>query len=534
MRTSIVKLATILSFLFALPLFGQAPPCRPGNLGAVLGTSCSVGPVIFNFDTTFSGVFDTSTTFQLIDPTSIGFVPVANGDQSGFTLILNYTDATSPAGFSAHSVVFSYSPQAAPGTELRSQSVAMDAAISGTVPGSRFVSVDDERSYPNSPFVLDAFATLNPDGPPEFNRLSDHHFLEVPAFAGTVTPGLATTSMGSEAQNGSSASLTSVSFIYTSGPVLPIPAAAQLTFKIIDLPNVPGTFVGNITNSGRTVGSVTDAAGSFHGYVAEADGVTFKTFDFPGARGTFPAALNDHGDIVGTYRDASARDHGFLLSNGVFSTIDVPNSRRTETIGLNDKGQIVGEYQSQDRGFHGFLFDKGIFTTIDHGPGTGLFASTGAFGINNASEIVGFFFDPDTFRAFSQKGQSFAAADVPGQGDTINENVNNSGDTVGIFNDINLVNHGYLLSKGAFLTVDVPGSVVSFPLGINAAGTIVGQFTGADGLTHSYLATPGANGVNGQRATAVQNAAPIDDCNSEEWRTRHAQRHNLTACRVGK
>jgi uncharacterized membrane protein len=523
-------------FLTTLPLIAQAPPCRPGNLGAVLGTSCSVGSITLNFAPDFFGFFDDPTTFGLIDPASIVFTPISVGSENGFTLTLNFNETvTGNVGASAHSLQFSYSPQAAPNTEIRSQSVSMDAAIGGSPLTQAFVVVDDQRTYPNSPFPVDAFASLGLNSLPQFNRLFDHHFLEVPAFQGTpISVGNVTTSITSEAVSTSTARLSSATFLYSTGPIVPIPQAAPLTFKVIDLPNVPETFVASITNSGRTVGSIADAQGTFHGYVAEADGVTFTTFDFPGASATFGATLNDHGDVVGTYTDDSGKNHGFLLSGGSFTSIDVPDARFTNAIAINDKGQIVGEYRSQDGGFHGFLLDKGVFTTIDHGPGTGLFASSGVFGINNAGQMVGFFFDPDTFRAFSQKGSDFQAEDVPGQGDATNENVSTSGDTVGIFNDINLVQHGYLLSKGTFLTVDVPGALVSFPLGITASGRIVGQFTGADGLSHSYLATPGTEGGNGPKAAVTPASAATENCNSEAWQLKHAQRHHLTACRVSK
>jgi hypothetical protein len=533
MRRSIRTLSfTFTLFLGSLTLFNQAqaqaPPCRPGTMAAVVGTSCSVGQLTFNFGNDLSEGITNSA--------AIGFIPVLSGNQAGFKLVLNFVDTSTDTQENGHFVQFSYSVQAAPQSEFRAESVSMEASAQPAAGAFDFVQVTDLQTFTNQPFFVETGTDIDiENGVIVANLLSQSQLLEVPGTQSTGSFfGGPTTQIFDFAGPGSSVSLTSATFLYTAGPIAPIPPAAPLTFKIIDLPNVPATFVADITNSGRTVGSITDSLGTFHGYIAEADGVTFTAFDFPGATATFGATLNDHGDVVGSYRDIAGKNHGFLLSDGNFTSIDVPDAKNTFGVGINNKGQIVGEYQAQDRGFHGFFLDKGVFTTIDHGPGVGLFASTGVFGINNASEMVGFFFDPNTFRAFAQKGGDFQAQDVPGQGDATNENLNNAGDIVGIFNDINLVQHGYLLKNNTFFTIDVPGGSFTFPLGINGAGTIVGQFTDADGLTHSYLATPGTGGGAGPKASVNAAPAATENCNSEAWQTKHAQRHHLTACHAGK
>lgn len=156
MRTSIRNLCTIFTLFFgSLTLFNQAqaqaPPCRPGNLGAVLGTNCSIGSMIFNFGNDFSGFFDDPTTFGLIDPASIAFTPVSTGSQVGFAVTLNFNENpnSDPIFVSAHSVRFSYTPQAAPNNEIRSQSVSMDAAIGGS---PSFIEVSDHGAIPTHRF----------------------------------------------------------------------------------------------------------------------------------------------------------------------------------------------------------------------------------------------------------------------------------------------------------------------------------------------------------------------------------------------
>jgi hypothetical protein len=46
---------------------------------------------------------------------------------------------------------------------------------------------------------------------------------------------------------------------------------------------------------------------------------------------------------------------------------------------------------------------------------------------------------------------------------------------VGVYNDADFANHGFLRSRdGTFTTFDPPGSTDTNPYGINSAGTIVG------------------------------------------------------------
>jgi hypothetical protein len=528
MRSSIRILSLVcVLFLVALPLFAQVPPCRPGTMASVIGTSCSVGPMIFNFQNDFQGGQTT--------PADIGFIPVQSDNQAGFKLVLNFNDSPgAPFGFSGHLLQFTYTPQAAPENEIRVQSVSMDATVQGSPADIAFAQIFDFQFYPNSGFLATDTSFDIEQGVTLSDQLSNSVILEVPGLLSTGPGpfGFKTTQIANIATGTASASMPSATFLYTTGPIVPAPGPAPLAYKSIDLPGVPATFVSNITNSGRTVGTIQDSAGVFHAYVAEADGVTFTTIDFPGALRTFGGGLNERGDVVGEYTDSARHNHGFSLIDGVFSTIDVPNSRFTTAVTINDKRQIVGEFESRDRGFHGFLLEDGVFTIIDHGPGTGIFASSAAVGINNSGEIGGFFFDPNTFRGYTQKQGSFQPVDVPGQGDAIIEAINNPGDFVGTFNDINLGPHGFLQSQGRFFTVDFPGGSNNFALGINAAGQIVGQYSDANGLSHSYLAVPSeVDNSNNQGAAAAQSdSSARPNCNQEDWQQGHAERHHLVAC----
>src|SRR5262249_18353941 len=96
-----------------------------------------------------------------------------------------------------------------------------------------------------------------------------------------------------------------------------------------------------------------------------------------------------------------------------FTTIDVPGAILvTGASGIDDAGQIVGFFNDAKR-IHGFLKDGATFTTIDV-PGA-MFATV-ASGINDAGQIVGSFSDtasPPT-HGFLKDGATLTTIDVPG------------------------------------------------------------------------------------------------------------------------
>jgi uncharacterized membrane protein len=409
----------------------------------------------------------------------------------------------------------------------------MDANVQATPGGVEFVEAFDSQFYPNSGF-LQNFAELDIQQGVSFaNQLSDSHILEVPGLlsTGSGSPGFSTTQLGTFATANSSASLASATFLYTTGPLVPTPGLAPLTYANIDLPGVAATFASNITDSGRIVGSYQDFAGNFHCYVQDADG-SFVTIDVPGAPDTFGDGLNERGDVVGGFTGADGHTHGFLQHDGLISTFNVPGARFTLPVAINNQGQIVGEYRSPDLSFHGFLLADGAFVTIDEGPGTGRFADSAAFAINNSGEIAGPFFDPNTFRSYLLKNNSVTTIDVLGQGDTATQAINNRDDAVGIFNDINLAQHGFLLSHGTFRTVDFPGGNTTFAVGLNDSGKIVGSYSAADGSIHSFLATPAFDdGMDHRPATSSTNPSqPKPECGDEERRSKHDPLRNAGLC----
>jgi uncharacterized membrane protein len=525
-----VVLSMGIFLFFALSGYGQTAPCPTGTLASVLGTSCSVGRVIFNFETIFSGNFvELPNDFGIISPGDIGFIPILDGDRAGFKLVTNFTDGQTGGG--SHSLGFGYSPQGAPGFDIRRQELNMDASVQGTPSDFVIADVVDTHTYPVSGQVFLETKIFEQNGVTSLNRLSQGLFFVDPELLSTGHPFDTFAVRIDNLASGSAVSrINSVTILYTFGPADP-PRLAPLTYRNIDLPGATLTSVSNITDSGRTVGSYRDSFFRFHGYVAGPDG-SFTTVDVPGALLTLASGLNEHGDIVGSYTDFAIKSHGFLLQNGAVTIIDVPQAIFTIPSAINDQGQIVGEYLAADFTFHGFLLDQGVLTTIDQGPGTGSFADSAAFAINNAGVIGGTFFDPSTFRAYLQKGGTSEAVDVPGQSNTRIEGINNQGDVVGIFADRNFVQHGFLRAAGVFRTVDFPGGRNSLISGINSSRKIVGRYRDAAGDEHSFIAVPTDDDGLDHRpdSSAADQPEPRPDCKDVEWRLQRAKRRDAGIC----
>jgi probable HAF family extracellular repeat protein len=252
------------------------------------------------------------------------------------------------------------------------------------------------------------------------------------------------------------------SYVYTT---IDVPSSSPFTqaFGVNDL----GQVGGNSNNQGFLL-----------------SGGNLSTVQISPSLGTFPRGINDSGDIVGYYtfiastRPPTLGDGGFVLSGGNVTKFFVPGSTSTAAFGINNLGQIVGAYESH--GPHGFLFSGGSYTTVDF-PGFGL-----PHGINNAGEIVG----NNNGESFLLSGGVLTPLSVPGSTSTEAYGINDAEQILGTYYDANNVRHGFLLSGGSYSTLDPPGSIRTFAFGINDAGAIVGEYGDAAGNVHGFLATP--------------------------------------------
>jgi uncharacterized membrane protein len=153
----------------------------------------------------------------------------------------------------------------------------------------------------------------------------------------------------------------------------------------------------------------------------------------------------------------------------IFTTLD-----GYEATGINDSGQIVG---LSDYG--GFLYSGGVYTRINF-PDASRFSATFPFGIINAGQVVGAYYDGATeiYHGFLLSGGSYRTFNPPGSSYAIAWGINGSGQIAGSYRTGGLFSpdHGFVLSGGTFTTVDVPGSISTLANGINNLGQIVGKY----------------------------------------------------------
>jgi uncharacterized membrane protein len=86
-------------------------------------------------------------------------------------------------------------------------------------------------------------------------------------------------------------------------------------------------------------------------------------------------------------------------------------------------------------------------------------------------------------------GGAWVPFDPPGSTRTMPFKINPSGDVVGQYDSAG-VTHGFLLRAGVFTTVDVPGATSTVAVGVNPQGEISGRYT-SGGVTHGFLLSAG-------------------------------------------
>jgi len=236
--------------------------------------------MIFNFQNNFNSFFAVfGTQSGTIAPSDIGFIPVIHDGRAGFRLATNFVDETAPGGF--HQIGFGYTPKAAAGFEIRRQAISVDGAATSALSGQASVETFDTQVYPIAGFAASEDLLITADGVLSTNQPSNEAFLRVPAFSATPSSifGLF---LSSFANGPAGARMASARFYIRMARLCLYPPSAALKYSNLELTGTLATFVSNITNSGRTVGSYEDFFGAVHGFVAERNG-GFATIDVPGA-----------------------------------------------------------------------------------------------------------------------------------------------------------------------------------------------------------------------------------------------------------
>ena len=182
-----------------------------------------------------------------------------------------------------------------------------------------------------------------------------------------------------------------------------------------------------------------------------------------------------------------------------FTTIDFPGADRTEAYGINNAGQIVG-YFFDATGQHGFLKDGDNYVVIDVG-----LEGTSALGINDVPQIVGFASD----QGFLKDGDLVESIDVPLSNFTVAWDINNVGGVVGTFND-DFGTHGFFKDGDNIVPIDGPEALFTEATGINDSGEIVGNYINSAGLFQAFKVSGGFLSVIQAPAATITEAGDIN------------------------
>ncbi|HEY7095587.1 MAG TPA: hypothetical protein VH437_02605 [Terriglobales bacterium] len=258
---------------------------------------------------------------------------------------------------------------------------------------------------------------------------------------------------------------------------------AAVVWTSIDVPGSTLTAAFKINAAGHVVGYYSDSNNRYHGFLLQSNG--FTTIDFPGAVDTYAYGINDQDEIVGSYIKNGGVVHGFRMEGSNFRTIDYPGAMITQAYGVNNAGVVVGTVRPQtgpgpvgfeligdtysvinppgslqtlvfdinNEGdvvgcteFDGFVYDDGDFGPRIH---MGQTEFTCAYGVNDPRQIVGSAIaERGLGRGFRYFHAAYVSIIYPGALATQASSINLNGDVVGVYEDTNLKQRGFLRTHG--------------------------------------------------------------------------------------
>ena len=262
---------------------------------------------------------------------------------------------------------------------------------------------------------------------------------------------------------------------------------------------VPGpSYAYGINNQGTVTGAYTDpATGDVLSFVVER-GVLTTGISAPGATITSLGGANNRGVETGNYGDATHQQAVLYdIRRGTFTPLpEIPGMPLNFGDGINDFGHASGTAYASGDWFNG---GNGLgLNWIWDGENYNFFTVPGAVygvlagSINNRDQVTGYYVDSSGLpQGFVKDGPNFTTFNAPGATYTIASGINNPGVVAGTYLIAPHGHHGFLWSKGNFVTVDdnLPASVGTEWIGLNDHGDVAGIYfdTTANHLPHAVI-----------------------------------------------
>jgi len=221
-------------------------------------------------------------------------------------------------------------------------------------------------------------------------------------------------------------------------------------YTTIDYPGVSYTILYGINDLGQIVGGGGPGY-SANGFLYDVQAQTFTTLSCPVRNSVEmdPYAINNAGTITGfvvVQRQNSNFPIGFELSGSTCRKVLPQGFPYSGLGGINNLGIAVGFASNPSNQIINFMFSQGKFTAL-HVPGT----DPTVFGVNDSKLIVGanFPFNCCVAEGFLGQNGTFQRLVFPGSKWTVPGGINNAGEVVGYFYDGSNNSHGFTWTPAA-------------------------------------------------------------------------------------
>jgi probable HAF family extracellular repeat protein len=271
-------------------------------------------------------------------------------------------------------------------------------------------------------------------------------------------------------------------------------ALAQGTYTQIDYPGANLTQVMGIDAAGDMVGNYSLGESS-QGFLFS--GGVFTSITYPGSAFTVVGGINDMGQIVGSGIRRNEPSVGFIydLPTQIFTEVSTHDPNLViAPLAINNAGTIAGVVDpTASSPYRGFVDSSGTIQFFQV-PGA---AATWANGISAAGEIVGYCLKMrgDTkLQNFSFKADKFKFLFIPNTPATLVSGISPSGSAiVGYYVEKPSDQYyGFVYQNHAVTTLQFPGAFSTWAIGINDNGEVVGYFQDVNLNYHGYTWTPPA------------------------------------------